>query len=103
MKAAHAAEVARLEQRRAVDLERNPAEKEHITAREFEEHRVSLAAQEDEFAQALDGEREKQATIEAAEAVALVKADAEATKAAERAAEGPLRRGRRRLRSSSGS
>ena len=88
LKAAHAAEVARLEQRRAVDLERHPAEKEHVATREFEEHRVSLAAQEDEFAQALDGEREKQATIATAEAAALAQADAEATKAAESAAEG---------------
>ena len=35
MKAAHAARVARLEERRAVDLEKRLAGKEHVVAREF--------------------------------------------------------------------
>ena len=48
------------------------------------EHRVSLAAQEDGFAQVLDAERKKQAALVQAKAVALAKA----AKVAEQAAEG---------------
>ena len=70
LEAAHAAEDARLEQRLAVDLEKHLAEKEHVA-----EHKVSLAGQEDEFAQALNAEREKQAALATAKAVALAEVD----------------------------
>ena len=46
------------------------------------EKKVPLAAQEDEFAQALNAEIEKQAALAKANAVALAEADAKATKAA---------------------
>ena len=51
------------------------------------EHKVSLTAQEDGFAQALDTEREKQAALMEAKAVALAEADAKTAEAVERAAE----------------
>ena len=51
------------------------------------QHKVSLAAQEDEFAQALKAEREKQAALATAKAVALAETNAKTAKAAERAAE----------------
>ena len=51
------------------------------------EQKVSLTAQNDEFAQALNAEREMQAALATAKAVVLAEADAKTAKAAERAAE----------------
>ena len=52
------------------------------------EHKVSLAAQENESAQALNAEREEQTALAKARAVALAEADARTAKADERAVEG---------------
>ena len=52
------------------------------------EHKVSLAAQENESAQALNAEREEQTALAKTRAVALAEADARTAKADERAVEG---------------
>ena len=51
-------------------------------------HQVSRAAQENEFAQALNAEREEQTALAKARAVALVETDAKTAKATERAVKG---------------